>query len=217
IADFVPELSSVFHMEFENEKKVLDLLDEVYTTVTQDHNYQINKEQIDVIKSKAEWTDYTARKVINRQYHAFELKYLGRQRSFLLKESDPPNDAKMATIETEKDPLLEQVIKLLKSKVDLHSVYLIGRQDEILSWETYVTPTGMGHKQSSVYTLLIVTQDQLQIPFFELADDIYNRLLCRVYIIHYTLDEVCFKVDRGSNFLDRFLTQAILLFAEDKQ
>lgn len=170
-----------------------------------------------MVKSKAKWTSYSVREIINRQYHAFELKHLGKQCSSLHKESDPLNYTKMATIETEKDPILEQVIKLLKSKVDLHSVYLIGRQNKISSWETYVTPTGKGDKQSTAYTLLMVTHNHLSIPFFKLAGDIYNRLPCRVCIIHYTLDEVCFKIDRGSNFLDRFLTEAILLFAEDKQ
>ncbi|RNL86689.1 hypothetical protein ED312_11185 [Sinomicrobium pectinilyticum] len=216
VDDCVPELGGVFFAEIENEQKVLDLLDEVYIAVTHSNNYHINQEQIDVIKSKAEWTANAARKVINRQYHALELKRLAPS-AMVHKESDTQNDPNNAAKETEKDPLLEQVIELLKSKTDLHSLYLIGKQNKISSRETYVTPTGKGHEQSVAYTLLMVTHSPLPIPLFELTDDIYNRLPCRVYIIDYTLDEVCYKVDRGSNFLDRFLTEALLLFAEDKR
>jgi len=214
IEDFVPELGGVFHTEVENEQKVLDLLDEVYVVETLNDKIKVGKEQIDVIKSKAEWLNYTVRKVINRQYHAFELKHLTSSPR-VIKEGDPQNDTEIAVPEIEEDRLLEQLIELLKSKVNLHSVYLIGRQDKISSWETYVTPVGKGLKQSASYTLLMVTRDYLSIPFFELADDIYNRLSCRVSIIDYSLDEVCYKIDRGNNFLDRFLTEAKLLFAQD--
>lgn len=214
VDDFVPELGSVFFAEIENEQKVLNLLDEVYIAVTHSNNYHINQKQIDVIESKAEWTANAARKVINRQYHALELKHLAPS-AIVHKESGMQDDTNYAVKETEKDPLLEQLIELLKSKVSLHSVYLIGRQNKISSRATYVTPTGKMYKESVAYTLLMVTHDPLPIPLFKLTDDIYNRLPCRVYIIDYTLDEVCYKINRGSNFLDRFLTEALLLFAED--
>src|SRR5690606_15170120 len=57
IEDFVPELGGVFHTEVENEQKVLDLLDEVYVVETLNDKIKVGKEQIDVIKSKAEWVN----------------------------------------------------------------------------------------------------------------------------------------------------------------
>lgn len=205
-------VGEIWFPSIENEQNVLDLFEEVY--FTEAANYNIDMEQIGVIKSKAKWINYAARKAINSQYHAFEFKHLVPFPEIETKKvslENPSTNIKAI----EKDQLLEQVVELIKSTVDLHSVYLIGKNETVLSWESILHPLRKGEKLSGQFTLLIISYNSISNSLPSLVYKIYNKLSCEVCIVDYMYDEVIYKLDRGCSPLERFLTEAIPLFSED--
>lgn len=115
----------------------------------------------------------------------------------------------------EKDKLLEDIVDLLKSKVNLHSIYLIGRSETAVSSESIINPIRKEKKLYGQFTVLIVSYNSILSSIASLTYGISNELSCDVCIIDYVYDEVVYKLNRGCRPLERFLTEAMPLYYKD--
>lgn len=105
------------------------------------------------------------------------------------------------------DLILDQLIKVICSILNVHSIYLIGGQivktSLFYSFETQKEST---EKQTYDLTFIIISKEYVSEPK-EFMAMVFTKMSqkVKVYSIHYTLKEVEYRLTHGDNFLARIL------------
>lgn len=206
---FIPELADLFHEEIENEQRVLKLLDEAYIKVRYSRNFEITEGDLNIIIDKADWLDSLVHSILYKHLHNFQLKYL----------TSPVKNEKNKTTKSngmnlsEDDHRIRNIINILKTKVALHTVFIIGTHKDAHTRKNYFKESSETISVFIAYTLLIITNKKLPMPLSKLMDET-NKLLEKeeVFIIQYTENMVFKLLDRGCNFLDNILNKGLPVY-----
>lgn len=206
---FIPDLGSLFHEEIENEQRVLKLLDEAYIKVRYSRNFEITEGDLNIIIDKADWLDSLVHSILDKLLSNFRLKYL----------TSPAKNEKNTTTKSngmnlsEDDYRIRNIINILKTKVALHTVFVIGTHKDTHTQKNYFKEPSENISVFISYTLLIITNKKLPMPLSKLMDDT-NKVLEKeeVFIIQYTENMVFKLLDRGCNFLDNILNTALPVY-----
>ncbi|MGI0105617.1 hypothetical protein [Salinimicrobium sp. WS361] len=100
-----------------------------------------------------------------------------------------------------------RLMKVIQSIVTVHSIYLIGVQRESCS-SLYVLDSDKECSEGDLYTitLLIISEEYIALTK-EFMNEVFTKMDQRVklYSIHYTLNDVRYRLNSGDNFLSRVL------------
>jgi len=106
------------------------------------------------------------------------------------------------------DKNLAQVIAIIKRIVQLHSIYLIGSSEMNIP-NKYILDSKMTNieKHEFTYSLVLITHDFIADPK-TFMNDVFNKTgeKCRIFSIHYTLNDTKYRLRHGDNFLSRILS-----------
>jgi HEPN domain-containing protein len=206
---FIPDLGGLFHEEIENEQRVLKLLDEAYIKVRYSRNFEITEGDLNIIIDKADWLDSLVHSILDKHLSNFQLKY---PTSPAKNEKNPNTNSNELNL-SEDDHRIRNIINILKTKVALHTVFIIDTHKDAHTQKNYFKEPSENISVFISYTLLIITEKKLPISFSELMD-VTNKLLEKeeVFIIQYTENMVFKFLDRGCNFLDNILTKALPVY-----
>ncbi|MUP45650.1 hypothetical protein E0K83_07820 [Gramella sp. BOM4] len=112
---------------------------------------------------------------------------------------------------------LSAVVNAIRKLVKVHSIYVIGHQ-------VYKTKTCCSlhinmqrRKTTHVYTLLVISYDLVEDPH-KFMNEVYNKTQrsSRIYSIHYTYNEVSFRLTEGNNFLSLVLSKAVITYQQNQ-
>jgi len=101
------------------------------------------------------------------------------------------------------------LIQIIQSITKVHSIYLIGMQKESKSSFYLFNPT-LQKESSTVYTykltLLVISEECIAQPK-EFMSEVFSKMneSVRIDSIHYTINDVKYRLNHGDNFLSRIL------------
>ena len=123
----------------------------------------------------------------------------------------------MEAITTKNTHLKMELIKLLKTLIPLHSVYIIGINKDKRKENNYLLPLNRSTKKFVTFTLLIISIKPISKGQGDFMDDLYNKMQqrCKVYTIMYALSKVKKRLNYGDNFLSRVIFQAPCIYKAD--
>jgi hypothetical protein len=117
------------------------------------------------------------------------------------------------------DKVITMLLQVIQSITKVHSIYLIGMQKESKSSFYLFNPT-LQKESSTVYayklTLLVISEEYIAQPK-EFMSEVFSKMneSVRIDSIHYTLNDVKYRVNNGDNFLSRILCSENEIFAKE--
>ncbi|MGY5846817.1 hypothetical protein ACW6QP_05310 [Salegentibacter sp. HM20] len=112
---------------------------------------------------------------------------------------------------------LSAVVKAIREMAKIHSIFMIGHQ--VHNTKTCCSlQTNIKHRKiTHVYTLLVISHDLVEDPQ-KFMNKVYNKTQksSKIYSIHYTYNEVSFRLTEGNNFLSLVLSKAVIAYQENQ-
>lgn len=229
---FVPVLASFFDPNDEEEVAVLKLLDQSYCAARYQSDFEPTLEAIAMLYYKTEqlvtlvnsvfyftWqrcfaasykkdkADEAGEEPLTVGEETVNLPFMTAQQ--VNTEETEVHTAKSGTYETD-DELLIRVVELIKTRMDVDSVFLISKYEDQQTLEVHLEQATPLLQNATIYTLMLVTNESAFLSPAALSDFIYKETEgnCSVFAILYTVDEVFDKRDYGSHFLEFIITQS---------
>ncbi|WP_144962832.1 hypothetical protein [Gillisia sp. Hel_I_86] len=116
------------------------------------------------------------------------------------------------------DKNLAQVVAIIKCKVQLHSIYLIGSSKKTIS-KKYILDPELGNikKGEFSYSLLVITHEFVSDPK-TFMNDVFNKTgeKSEVFTIHYTLNDIKYRLRHGDNFISRILSSENEIYCSER-
>lgn len=111
---------------------------------------------------------------------------------------------------------LSAVIKAIRKLAKVHSIYVIGHQVHNTKSCSSLDANMQRRKTTHIYTLLVISHDLVKDPQ-KFMNEVYNKThkTSRIYSIHYTYNEVSYRLTEGNNFLSLILNQASIGYQEN--
>lgn len=229
---FLPSLAVFFNPYEPEEVAVLNLLDQSYCAARYQSDFEPTLEAIDMLYYKTEQLFSLVKSVFYFTWqHCFMASYkkdkadeAGEEIQRVVEETinlpltnslqvnleeTETHITKSGTFETE-DELLIRVIELLKTKLDVASVFLISKYEDEQMLKVHLEKATPFLQNTTIYTLMLVSNEPASLRPAALSDFIYKETEgnCSVFAILYTVDEVFDKRDYGSHFLEFIVTQS---------
>mgnify|MGYP000114966424 CR=1 FL=1 len=112
---------------------------------------------------------------------------------------------------------LSAVVNAIRKLAKVHSIYMIGHQVHNTKTCCSLYTNMQRHKTTHVYTLLVISHDLVKDPQ-KFMNEVYNKThkTSRIYSIHYTYNEVSFRLTEGNNFLSLILNKAFIVYQENQ-
>ncbi|WP_034891650.1 hypothetical protein [Gillisia sp. Hel_I_29] len=117
------------------------------------------------------------------------------------------------------DKIVTKITKVIKSIIEVHSIYLIGMQKDSRSSLYLLNPNP--EKQSPIMhayklIILIISEEYVAQPK-EFMSKVFSKMheSVRIDSIHYTLNEIKYRLRHGDNFLSRILTPEKAIYAAE--
>ncbi|MEN3324448.1 hypothetical protein VP395_11975 [Mariniflexile soesokkakense] len=116
-----------------------------------------------------------------------------------------------------KFPLQQELLTLIKKKLPLHAVYVIGVNTDKKKQHIFLSPISTYPQKTVIYTLLIIGYRPMSMELGEFMDGIYNQMQqrCRVYAIYFTLAKATKRLDYGNNFLLKTIFRTPCIYRAD--
>ena len=117
------------------------------------------------------------------------------------------------------DNIIIKLTQVIQSMTKLHSIYLIGMQKNSRS-SLYVLNPNPQKESSKVHTynldLLIISEEYIAHPN-KFMSEVFSKMHERIRInsVHYTLNDIKYRVNYGDNFLSRILYSENEIFAKE--
>ncbi len=112
--------------------------------------------------------------------------------------------------------VFEQLIKVIRSLVKVHSIYWIGASKRD-SFSSYIFNSKVydHSKQEYKFTLLIISYQEIGDPKTFMGE-VFNKMKeqVKLYSIHYSYNDIKRRMEEGDNFLSRVLLPENCLFQE---
>jgi hypothetical protein len=123
----------------------------------------------------------------------------------------------MKTKTTTEFPLQAEIIALIQTEIQLHSVYVIGVNKERKKQKVYLAPQNISSKKKVIFTLLIITYKPISKNLDDFMDYLYHKMqkCCKIYPIIYTLSNVKKRLNYGDNFLIKTIFQTPCIYKKD--
>lgn len=117
------------------------------------------------------------------------------------------------------DKVITKLTQVIQSIIEVHSIYLIGMQkDSKLS--LYLLNPNLQKESSTVHAykliVLIISKEYIGQPK-EFMSKVFSKMneSVRIDSIHYTLNEIKYRLRHGDNFLSRILTPKKAIYASE--
>lgn len=115
--------------------------------------------------------------------------------------------------------ILPQLISVIQEILKVHAIYVIGYRKHIKKGFSCLQPDyQVAHNTSVLYTLVIISHQQVEDPqkFMQIVSSRLQHT-AQIFAIHYTYNELRFRLDEGTNFLGRIMSNAVLLYRENEE
>ncbi len=238
---FVPALASFFASNDPEEVALLDLLDQSYCAARYQSDFEPTPEAIDMLYYKTEQLFSLVKSVFYFTWQqCFVSSYKKDKADEVVEEIQRVADevinlpltttpklnmeenetqiAKSGTYETE-DELLIRVIELLKTKLDIDSVFLISKYEEQQTLEVHLEQATPLLQNTTIYTLMLVTNEPAPLSPAEVTNFIFQETAqgCKVYSILFAVSEVVRKRDYGSHFLEHIILESKWVYYKNEK
>ena len=241
---FITSLASFFDLNDPEEVALLDLLDQSYCAARYQSDFEPSIEAVDMLYYKTEQLFilvkslfyFTWQRCFVASYKKDKADENGEKIAVAVETTDdtsvetaealPHIDSeepqsisiKSGNYETE-DELLIRVIELLKTKLELDSVFLISKYEDSQSMEVHLEKASPLLQNTITYTLMLITNAPASLGPAAISDYIYKETggNCRVYAILYTVNEVFGKRDYGSHFLEHIILESKWVYYKNEK
>ncbi|WP_417266725.1 HEPN domain-containing protein [Brumimicrobium sp.] len=238
---FLPSLASFFDPNDEEEAAVMKLLDQSYCAARYQSDFEPTLEAIAMLYYKTEQLVtlvnsvfyFTWQRCFAASYKKDKADEAGKEPQTVGEETvnfpfmnaqqvnteEPEvHTAKSGNYETD-DELLIRVVELIKTRMDVDSVFLISKYENRQTLEVYLEQRTPLDQNNIIFTLLLVTIEPSSLISSTLSEFIYKETekRCRVYAIFYSVDEVMEKRNYGSHFLEFIITQSQWAYYESEK
>lgn len=111
---------------------------------------------------------------------------------------------------------LSSVVKAIRKLVKVHSIYVIGHQVNKVKTRSFLHVNNKLRETTHKYTLVVISYELVNDPQ-KFMNEVYNKTQrsSRIYSIHYTFNEVTFRLTEGNNFLSLILNKAFIAYQEN--
>ncbi len=241
---FITSLASFFDLNDPEEVALLDLLDQSYCAARYQSDFEPSIEAVDMLYYKTEQLFilvkslfyFTWQRCFVASYKKDKADENGEKIAVAVEATDdtsvetaealPHIDSeepqsisiKSGNYETE-DELLIRVIELVKTKLELDSVFLISKYEDSQSMEVHLEQTTPFLQNTTIYTLMLVTSEPPPLSPAEVTNFISEETTqcCIVYSILYTVVEILRKRDYGSHFLEHIIIESKWVYYEKQK
>jgi len=117
------------------------------------------------------------------------------------------------------DKVISKLTQVIHSIIKVHSIYLIGMQKDSRS-SLYLLYPNLHKESSTAHTynlvLMIISEEYVAQPK-EFMSAVFSKMneSVRIDSIHYTLNEIKYRLRHGDNFLSRILTPEKAIYASE--
>ncbi len=232
---FITSLASFFDLNDLEEAATMELLDQSYCAARYQSDFEPSIEAVDMLYYKTEQLFILVKSLFYFSWQRCFVASYKKDKSDETGEKiavvvEATNDTSVETAEVlphmdseepqsisikrgnyeTEDELLIRVIELLKTKLELDSVFLISKYGDSRSMEVHLEQTIPFLQNTTIYTLMLVSNTPASLGPAAISDYIYKETEgnCRVYAILYTVNEVFEKRNYGSHFLESIITQS---------
>lgn len=105
------------------------------------------------------------------------------------------------------EKIIAKLIVVMQSMINVHSIYLLGVQKEIRSSSYFLCDNGENvEKEHYLLSILVISQENIAQPK-EFMNEVFSKMhqSVKIYSIHYTLNDVKYRLNFGDNFLSHVL------------
>ena len=109
------------------------------------------------------------------------------------------------------------LIKVVGKLAEVHAIYIIGyKENRVASYSFVHSGRSSFTKAKQVYTLLVISHNLVDDPP-KFMNEVYNKSnrKLEVHSIHYTYNEVKYRLNEGNNFLSRITSNGFLAYQEN--
>ncbi len=238
---FLPSLASFFDPNDEEEAAVLKLLDQSYCAARYQSDFEPTLEAIAMLYHKTEQLVtlvnsvfyFTWQRCFAASYKKDKADEAGEEPQTVGEETvnlpfmnaqqvnteEPEvHTAKSGTYETD-DELLIRVVELIKTRMDVDSVFLISKYEDRQTLEVYLEQATPLLQNATIYTLMLVTNESASLKPVEVTNFIFQETTqsCKVYPILFTVGEIVEKRNYGSHFLEHIITESKWVYYKNEK
>ncbi len=111
---------------------------------------------------------------------------------------------------------LSAVVKAIHKLAKVHSIYVIGHQVNKVKTCSSLHVNTKRRETTHEYTLVVISYDLVE-DLQKFMNEVFNKThrSSRIFSIHYTFNEVTFRLTEGNNFLSLILNKAFVAYQEN--